>query len=314
MKVKTILLTTILTMVTVFSGFTASDLSDDFGILYEMAVLDKVRIKREKEEAKKKAEEDKIAAEKKAEEDRIAAEKKNKLEKSMGISAQNPEEVLSKMVKITGMEKGDFYILNTEVTCGLYCKVMGNKGVKEEKFCYPKQRVSCVDAINFCNKLSELCGLKPYYGVPKVVEKVKNHMVIYEKLTCKTFNTNGFRLPDTTEWLYAAAGGENSKYFGSDEIEEVGWYDKNSESPNIVADKKPNKYGLYDMSGNLREWCLNATSKDDFDKYLLGGDFDSSKDDCSFAGNMDKINNHKTFPYADPNYSDIGFRIVRKAE
>ena len=57
MKVKTILLTTILTMVTVFSGFTASDLSDDFGILYEMAVSEKVRIKREKEEDKKKAEE-----------------------------------------------------------------------------------------------------------------------------------------------------------------------------------------------------------------------------------------------------------------
>ena len=114
--------------------------------------------------------------------------------------------------------------------------------------------------------------------------------------------------------MYAAAGGENSKYFGSDEIEEVGWYDKNSESPNIVADKKPNKYGLYDMSGNLREWCLNATSKDDFDKYLLGGDFDSSKDDCSFAGNMDKINNHETFPYADIHRSNIGFRIVCKAE
>ena len=310
MKVKTILLTTILTMVTVFSGFTASDPLDDFDMLYERAVLDKVRIKREKEENKKKAEEDRIAAEKKAEEDRIAAEKKNKVEKSMGISAQNPEEVLSKMVKITGMEKGDFYILNTEVTCGLYYKVMEIEDIKKENSCYPIQWVSCVDAINFCNKLSELCGLKPYYGVPKVVKKKKGHVVIKEYFTCKTFNTNGFRLPDTTEWLHAAAGGENSKYFGSDEIEEVCWYYKNSESPNIVADKKPNKYGLYDMSGNLREWCLNATSKDGFDKYLLGGDFDSSKDDCSFAGNMDKINNHKTFPYADIHRSNIGFRIV----
>ena len=141
MKVKTILLTTILTMVTVFSGFTASDPLDDFDMLYERAVLDKVRIKREKEENKKKAEED-----------RIAAEKKNKGEKSMGISAQNPEEVLSKMVKITGMEKGDFYILNTEVTCGLYYKVMEIEDIKKEDSCYPIQYVTCVDAINFCNR------------------------------------------------------------------------------------------------------------------------------------------------------------------
>lgn len=300
-------------MVTVFSGFTASDPLDDFDMLYERAVLDKVRIKREEEEAKKKAEEDRIAAEKKAEKDRIAAEKKNKVEKSMGISAQNPEEVLSKMVKITGMEKGDFYILNTEVTLGLYCKVMGNKGVKEERFCYPVE-ISCVEALDFCNKLSELCGLKPYYGVPKVVKKVKNHRVIDEKLTCKTFNTNGFRLPNTTEWLYAAAGGENFKYFGSDEIDEVCWYEKNSKSTkNIVAAKKPNKFGLYDMSGNLYELCLNATQKDGFDCYTLGGYFGSTGflDSCSFAGNLNIINQHKTDFCTDSRWT--GLRIVRNA-
>ena len=80
-----------------------------------------------------------------------------------GISAQNPEEVLSKMVKITGMEKGDFYILNTEVTCGLYYKVMEIEDIKKEDSCYPIQWVSCVDAINFCNKLSELCRFEPVY-------------------------------------------------------------------------------------------------------------------------------------------------------
>ncbi len=266
-------------MVTVFSGFTASDLLDDFDVLYEMAVLDKVRIKREKEENKKKAEEDKIAAEKErirrlAEEDAykkrisILNEWNKVSEKS---AAQNPEDVLSKLIKVKGI-----YILNTEVTNGLYYKVMMKKSDAEIDALYPVSNISYIDAIIICNKLSELCGLKPYYGVPEAVDNGKY-------ISCKIYNTNGFRLPNVKEWLYAAEGGQKFRYSGSDKFNDVGWYIVNSKLngegnyiKHPVALKKANGYGLYDMSGNVSEMCIEGISKNKFACYSVGSNYESS--------------------------------------
>lgn len=68
-----------------------------------------------------------------------------------------------------------------------------------------------------------------------------------------------FRLPTEAEWEYAARGGNKGKgyrYAGSDNIHEVAWYEGNcNEKPQIVGNKKPNELGLYDMCGNLNEWC-----------------------------------------------------------
>jgi len=79
-----------------------------------------------------------------------------------------------------------------------------------------------------------------------------------EKLNAKTGMK--FRLPTEAEWEYAARGGQKSTvsylYAGSNNLEEVGWYNENSQSKtHAVAGKKPNELGLYDMSGNVYEWC-----------------------------------------------------------
>jgi len=106
--------------------------------------------------------------------------------------------------------------------------------------------VTWYDAAVYCNWLSEKEGLTPCYsGRGKATE-------------CD-FSANGYRLPTEAEWEYAARGGQKSRgaiYAGSNDPDEVAWYAANSENQiHPVGQKAPNELGLYDMSGNLYEWC-----------------------------------------------------------
>jgi len=120
------------------------------------------------------------------------------------------------------------------------------------KDAFPMQNISWYDALEYCNWLSTKEGLQKCYNIKG------------ESTTCD-FSKNGYRLPTEAEWEYAARGGQKSKgyiYAGGDNPNPVAWYDESSalKGPAKVGTKSPNELGIYDLSGNVWEWCWDCYS------------------------------------------------------
>lgn len=206
------------------------------------------------------------------------------------------------MVLIPGK---DFSILNTEVTQKMYAMVMGENPSDFKGEDYPVVMVSWYDAIYFCNALSRRFGLEPAYSVDGNTDERKwDKGSIKGKINLND-NVDGFRLPYWSEWEYAAKGGENYKYSGSDNLDEVGWYEGNSNrQKHPVAQKKANGYGLYDMSGNVWEWTSSIFDTFDFCT-ICGGNTGSS-----IASNYCSVDNSDLANPAEV-ATGLGFRLVR---
>lgn len=213
---------------------------------------------------------------------------------------------------IMSIPERNFKMLNTEVTQKLYTSVMGSNPSDYKGDNNPVENVSWYDAIFFCNKLSEKLGFTPVYAVDGKTDVATwnytphNGDSIGGKVTQNT-KANGFRLPTVEEWGYAARGGQNYTYSGSNNLDEVGWYDDNSGyRTHPVAQKKSNGYGLYDMSGNVCEWCWDVYPSGGSDyRRNCGGSYNYNYycELYSWNGSIDRYQ-----------YSYVGFRIVCNAD
>lgn len=170
-------------------------------------------------------------------------------------SAKNPPDEQPKhLVSLDSYYINKFVVTFDEYD--LYCEennIKKPQSFRELRENYPVINVSWYDACLFCNWRSKIEGFSPAYKIEK------------KKIICD-FKSGGYRLPTEAEWEYAARGGEKSKGFlfsGSNELKEIGWYKGNSMSqPQKIGLKNPNELGLFDMSGNVLEWCWDLYSKD----------------------------------------------------
>ena len=152
---------------------------------------------------------------------------------TMGATAEQGKYVRDDERSVHQITLTDYYIGQTEVTQALWTAVMGDNPSYSKRDNLPVEQVSWHDCQTFIEKLNSLLS--------------------------NELGGKHFALPTEAQWEFAARGGNQSqgyKYAGNNEIDDVAWYSDNSGfRSHPVAKKQPNELGLYDMSGNVWEWC-----------------------------------------------------------
>lgn len=220
----------------------------------------------------------------------------------------------------------DFYICNHEITQQEFAMYgMKNYDVRVEFSgksigpYYPAHQVNWFDALMYCNRRSVAEGLTPCFSIggetnpdkwgrqPDSQEEPGWDDWYHAKCD---FTANGYRLPTIVEWEYAARGGNGLtgyqyKYAGSDILDEVAWYA--TDGLREVMQKKPNTLGIYDMCGNIEEWCWERYGNDTLRRYA--GGYYYFKDEKDFV-----LSNLGYCGFLTRRNTQLGFRPVRNAE
>ena len=181
-----------------------------------------------------------------------------------------------------------FYVGQTEVTQELWEAVLGNNPSRHKGKQKPVHYVSWDQCQKFIEKLRELTG-KP------------------------------FRLPTEAEWEFAARGGNSSmgyKFSGSDKADKVAWYE--TKQPHEVAQKAPNELGIYDMSGNVKEWCLDRYWKYSSEAQTNPNNTDGAKcvtrgGSWVFEANCCRVS-YRAASLPDERFYNIGLRLALPEE
>lgn len=200
------------------------------------------------------------------------------------------------------------------VTQAQFQKLMGTNPSRWKGENNPVEQLRWSDAAKFCNKRSEAKGLQPCYDL--------------KTLKCD-FEANGYRLPTEAEWEYACRAGTTTAYFFGASPAKAGdyaWFDKNSSGhPRPVGEKQPNPWGLYDIAGNVWEWCNDFYKVDYYqesphenphgpdsgqNKVLRGGAWRFSADNCRSGYRYNENPGQADVCFG---YDIYGFRCVRKA-
>jgi formylglycine-generating enzyme required for sulfatase activity len=193
------------------------------------------------------------------------------------------------------VEVGAFRLAQYPVTRELYRAVGGQTPASSAGPRTPVTEVSWKEAVGFCNLLSQAMGLEPCYWVG---DDPDGHDVVWD------WEADGYRLPSEAEWEYACRAGCSGVRYG--ELDEIAWYRGNSGGEvHDVATKAPNAWSLYDMIGNVWEWCWDLYDPRVYGPYRVfrGGGWDDQPRECRASC---RRKSHPAF-----RIDDLGFRLAR---
>ena len=192
------------------------------------------------------------------------------------------------------VEVKPFLLAKFPVTQDLYLEITNEDPSTIKGKRQPVETVTWREAVVFCNKLSLQMGLNTCYS-----ETEDNEEITFDK------TANGFRLPTEAEWEYACKAGTTGIRYG--ELKNIAWYkDNSSMTSHIVGQKEPNSWGLYDMLGNVWEWCSDIYDETVYSSYRIfrGGGW--ADEERSVMATTRRRSHPLKFKI-----DDLGFRIAR---